>query len=107
MKVLITGASGFIGSYVAEQLSAEGHQVRVLVRPRSDKRILEKLPGVEFANGSIEDRPSLDEALKGGVDAVIHAAGVVKARTPEEFHQVNAEGTKSLLAAALGQAGIK
>ena len=60
VRVLVTGGSGFLGSYVAEGLSALGHTVRALVRPRSDKKILEKLPGVEFAAGAIEDRASLD-----------------------------------------------
>ncbi|HEY5675502.1 MAG TPA: NAD-dependent epimerase/dehydratase family protein, partial [Myxococcales bacterium] len=73
MKILLTGGSGFLGSYVAEQLASAGHGVRALVRPRSDKRLLERLPGVEFAHGAIEDRASLDPAV-AGVDAVIHVA---------------------------------
>src|ERR1041384_84289 len=71
MKILLTGGSGFLGSYVAEQLAGTGHTVRALVRPRSDKRLLERLPGVEFAPGAIEDRASLGPAV-AGVDAVIH-----------------------------------
>ena len=54
MKVLLTGGSGFLGSFVAEQLAAEGHVVRALVRPRSDKKVLEKLPRVEYVPGAIE-----------------------------------------------------
>src|SRR5947207_7574894 len=84
VRVLVTGGSGFLGSYVAEQLSALGHTVRALVRPKSDKRLLEKLPGVEFAPGAIEDRASVMAAMEG-VDGVIHVAGLVKARTPAEF----------------------
>ncbi len=99
MRVLLTGGSGFVGSYVAEQLAALGHTVRALVRPRSDSKLLKTLNNVEFAPGAIEDRPSLDAAVRG-VDAVVHVAGLVKARRPEEFFQVNAEGTKNLLAAA-------
>lgn len=105
MKVLVTGASGFLGSYVAEQLAAEGHVVRALVRPRSDRRILEKLPGVEFAPGAIEDRSSLAKAVPG-VDAVVHVAGIVKARRPQDFFDVNTEGTKNLLDAALSGGGV-
>jgi nucleoside-diphosphate-sugar epimerase len=104
VRVLVTGGSGFLGSYVAEGLSALGHTVRALVRPRSDKKILEKIPGVEFAPGAIEDRTSLDAAVQG-VDAVIHVAGLVKARGFAEFYAVNTEGTKNLLAAA--EAGAK
>jgi len=99
MRVLLTGGSGFLGSFTAEQLAAGGHAVRALVRPRSDKRVLEKLPAVEFALGSIEDRVSLTAAVSG-VDAIVHVAGIVKARRPEDFFQVNAQGTRNLLDAA-------
>jgi nucleoside-diphosphate-sugar epimerase len=107
MRVFLTGGSGFLGSYVAEQLAEQGHTVRALVRPKSDRKILERLPRVEFARGAIEDRASLDPAMEN-VDAVVHVAGLVKARRPEEFFQVNTEGTKNLLAAAEARApGLK
>ena len=99
MRVLLTGGSGFLGSFTAEQLAAGGHVVRALVRPRSDKRVLEKLPAVEFAPGAIEDPVSLTTAVSG-VDAIVHVAGIVKARRPEDFFQVNAQGTRNLLDAA-------
>src|SRR5690349_2380368 len=102
MRVLLTGGSGFLGSFVAEQLTAEGHVVRALVRPRSDRRVLERLAGVEFAPGAIEDPASLGPAVDGA-DAVVHVAGIVKARRPSEFFEVNTEGTKNLLAAAAGR----
>jgi len=105
MRVLLTGGSGFLGSFTAEQLAADGHVVRALVRPRSDKTVLEKLPGVEFAAGAIEDAASLIPAAEG-VDAVVHVAGIVKARRPEDFFQVNAQGTKNLLDAAI-QRGVR
>src|SRR5512138_3846958 len=104
MRVLLTGGSGFLGSFVAEQLAAEGHVVRALVRPRSDRRVLERLPGVEFAPGAIEERSSLGAAVSGA-DAVVHVAGIVKARRPAEFFDVNAQGTKNLLEAAV-QGGV-
>jgi nucleoside-diphosphate-sugar epimerase len=106
MKVLLTGGSGFLGSYVAEQLSAAGHAVRALVRPKSARRFLEKLPGLEFAAGAVEDRASLTSAVQG-VDAVVHVAGIVKARRPEDFFAVNTQGTKNLLEAALERGGVK
>ena len=106
MRVLLTGGSGFLGSYVAEQLAAEGHTVRALVRPRSDKRVLENLPRVEFAPGAIEDRASLGPAVDG-VDAIVHVAGIVKARKPADFFAVNAQGTKNLLEAALSRGGLR
>src|SRR5216684_4173471 len=106
MKVLLTGGSGFLGSWVAEQLAAEGHLVRALVRPASDRRALEKLPGVQFAPGAIEDRASLTPAVEG-VDAIVHVAGIVKARRPSDFFAVNTQGTKNLLDAALARGGLK
>jgi nucleoside-diphosphate-sugar epimerase len=99
MRILLTGGSGFLGSFTAEQLAGSGHVVRALVRPRSDKRVLEKLPAVEFAPGAIEDRASLTAAVSG-VDAIVHVAGIVKARRPEDFFQVNSQGTRNLLDAA-------
>src|SRR3954470_2428325 len=106
MKILLTGGSGFLGSYVAEQFTAAGHTVRALVRPRSDKRLLEKLPRVELAPGAVEDRASLGPAV-AGVDAVVHVAGIVKARKPADFFEVNAQGTRNLVEAALAQGGLK
>src|SRR2546429_4363639 len=78
--------------------------VRALVRPRSDKRVLEKLPRVEFAPGAIEDRASLTPAVDG-VDAVVHVAGIVKARRPKDFFLVNTQGTQNLLDAAVARGG--
>jgi nucleoside-diphosphate-sugar epimerase len=106
MRVLLTGGSGFLGSYVAEQLAAGGHAVRALVRPSSDKKILEKIAGIEFLNGAIDEPATLGPAVEG-VEAVVHVAGIVKARKPEEFHQVNAQGTKNLLTACLARGGLK
>ncbi len=100
MRVLLTGGSGFLGSFTAEQLAADGHIVRALIRPHSDKRVLEKLPRVEFAAGAIEEPDSLLTAAEN-VDAVVHVAGIVKARKPDDFFQVNAQGTRNLVAAAI------
>jgi len=105
MRVLLTGGSGFLGSFVAEQLAGEGNVVRALVRPRSERRVLEKLPGMEFAPGAVEEPESLQAAVRG-VDAVVHVAGIVKARRPEEFFHVNAQGTKHLLEAS-ARSGVK
>lgn len=107
MRVLVTGGSGFLGSYVCEQLAAEGHVVRALVRPASDRKVLSTLPRVEFAAGAIEDPASLARAVLG-VDAIIHAAGLVKARRPEDFFATNAQGTENLLRAAeAGAPGLR
>ncbi len=99
MKVLVTGASGFLGSHVADQLIREGHHVRALVRRSSKRDFLETLKGIEFAYGGVEDAEKVADAVKG-VDAIIHSAGLVKARSPEEFRATNVTGTKNLLDAA-------
>lgn len=103
MKILLTGGSGFLGSYVAEQLTAEGHAVRALVRPKSNKKLLEALPGLELAHGAVDDRDSVFAAV-AGVDAVVHVAGVVKAVDAAEFAAVNTQGTVNLLDAAEAKA---
>jgi 2-alkyl-3-oxoalkanoate reductase len=97
VKVLITGATGFLGSHLAELLVEEGHQVAALVRGTSKTDFLEAL-GVELRLASLEGGEGLEEAV-ADVDAVVHGAGLVKARTPEEFHEVNCGGTENLLRA--------
>ncbi len=105
MKILLTGGSGFVGSYVAEQLTQAGHTVRALVRPSSDKRTLEKIAGLEFAVGAVEQAATLAPAAQG-CEVVVHVAGLVKARNAAEFFAVNEQGTKNLLAAA-ESAGVR
>jgi nucleoside-diphosphate-sugar epimerase len=103
MTVLVTGATGFLGSHVAEQLSRQGRQVRALVRRTSDTKFLKTLPNVELAEGSVDDRQSLVRAAKG-VEAIVHAAGLVRARGAQEFMTVNGQGTENSVFAALESA---
>ncbi len=100
MKVLVTGASGFLGGWVAELLAKQKHSVRVLVRKTSNRKHLEKLEGVEFAEGAVEDAAAVRSAVEG-VDAIVHSAGLVKAKDDAEFRRVNVDGTKNLVDAAL------
>lgn len=102
MRVLVTGGSGFLGSHVAEQLKSAGHDVVCLVRPSSNRKFLETL-GVTFALGAVDDAPSLDAAVLG-VDAVVHCAGLVKAKSREAFDAVHVDGTTSLVRACLAHA---
>lgn len=99
MKVLLTGGSGFLGSHVAEALSAAGHETRALVRKSSNADLLRELRGTTLAFGTIEDAASVAAAAKG-CDAVLHVAGIVKARSEDEFRRVNVDGTANALAAA-------
>ena len=91
MKALVTGANGLIGANLVRVLLNEGAQVRALVRKTSKVDFLKALPKVELAYGAIEDAASVKEAARG-CDAIIHAAGLVKAKTEDEFFAVNVGG---------------
>ncbi|HET9960651.1 MAG TPA: NAD-dependent epimerase/dehydratase family protein [Polyangiaceae bacterium] len=106
MNVFVTGASGFLGSHVAEQLSTAGHHVRALVRRTSDTRFLSGLNNVELVEARLDDTASLERALSG-CEYVIHAAGLVKARSEQEFFEVNAHATERLFEAATRVPGMR
>src|SRR5438093_8723483 len=72
---VITGATGLLGSHLAEQLIARGERVRALVRPSSDTSFLRSL-GVELADGDLNDPDSLRRAVTGA-DVVYHCAARV------------------------------
>lgn len=103
MKVLVTGATGFLGSHVAERLSARGDHVRALVRRTSNRSHLGRLPNVELFEGTVEQLDRMRDAVDG-VDAVVHAAGITKARNTDEFFAVNVGGTSNLVQAARSRA---
>ncbi len=103
MRVLVTGGSGFLGSWVAELLSKGGHDVRALVRRSSNRKHLQTLERVELAVGSVEDAASVADAMRG-VDAVVHCAGLVKAKDEDELVRTNVEGTRNLVEAAKAHA---
>ncbi|MCI0814920.1 MAG: NAD-dependent epimerase/dehydratase family protein [Chloroflexi bacterium] len=96
MKVLITGASGFLGSHIAEQFAAAGHETRLLLRRTSSREFL-TFPHEE-AIGDVTDPGSLRPAVEG-VEAVVHPAGLIKARSEAEFRAVNEQGTSNLVKA--------
>ena len=98
MRVFLTGATGFVGSHIAAKLIESGHEVRILIRAASNRRFLPNGRFEEF-QGDVTDLASLRPALRG-VAAVVHAAGLVKARSVREFHSVNVAGTANVLAAA-------
>jgi dihydroflavonol-4-reductase len=105
MKTLVTGASGFVGVAVARRLVRAGHEVRVLLRPTSDRRNLEGLP-VEPAVGDLTDRASLQRALTGCA-ALFHVAADYRlwARDSSALYAANVDGTRNLMEASLA-AGI-
>ncbi len=102
MKTLITGATGLVGSHIAEKLSHEGDQVFALVRDSSDTRFIESL-GVRLRYGSITDPLAVYAAVEG-MDRICHAAALTEEWAPRELsYEVNVEGTENLLEASLGR----
>ena len=100
MKVLLTGANGFVGSHVLDRLLARQIPVVALLRPSSDRRfIVEQLSKVEVRTGSIDQPASLDNALED-VTQIIHCAGATKALNADGFFAINQLGTRNLVEAA-------
>ena len=99
--MLVTGASGFVGSAVARALLKAGRRVRVLLRPESDRRNVADL-AVEARLGSLEDHASLRAALEG-CGALYHVAADYRlwVRDPAAMYRANVDGTRALMAAAL------
>lgn len=106
MKSLVTGATGFLGSAVMRCLLTAGHEVRVLVRPDSDRRNLENFP-VEISEGDLRNHESLRRAVLG-CDNLFHVAADYRLWVPDPgiMHEINVNGTRALIIAA-HQAGLK
>jgi uncharacterized protein YbjT (DUF2867 family) len=103
MKVLVTGATGFVGPAVANAIVDAGHEVRVLERKPGAWR----KAGIrcqEALQGDMADPDSLRRSAEG-VDVVVHLVAIRQGK-PEQFQRVMVEGTRSLLAAA-EHAGVK
>jgi len=103
--VLLTGATGFLGSHIAEALVASGHRVRCSVRRTSDTRWIDSLD-VELVDLDLGAAASaLEPAALAGVATVIHCGGLTRARNEADFMSVNAEGTGRLVRAS-SSAGV-
>ena len=98
MKALVTGATGFVGSHLAEALRARGDEVTALVRSPAKAAALGPL-GVRAIAGDLDDPASLARAVEGQ-DVVFHVAGLVAAGSEQEFLRCNRDGTASLVSAA-------
>ena len=101
MKALVTGGTGFLGSALVRALAVGGHSVRVLARPRSDRRALAGVAGLEIVEGDLRDPASLVRAV-AGADVVFHAAGLYALWVKDEadFFEVNVRGAEALMRAA-------
>jgi nucleoside-diphosphate-sugar epimerase len=93
----VTGATGFLGRYIVGALAAAGWQVRVLARQDAAHPQLDGL-ALQTVRGDLSDRRALDELIDGA-DAVVHAAGLIKAPNAAAFRAVNVGGTANLVAA--------
>src|SRR5947199_60492 len=104
MSVLVTGASGLVGSHVVEALAARGEPVRALVRSASRAAVLRL--GAEAVAGDVTD-PAAWQAAARGVRAIVHAAAIVQRRASwDQYVAVNVDGTR-LAANAARTAGAR
>ena len=104
-NILITGGTGFIGSYIIKELVERGYNVRAL--RRSTSKLPFYIPAeifnkVEWVEGNVLDVISLDEAMNG-IDTVIHSAAIISffKKDKKEMYKVNIEGTTNVVNIAL------
>jgi dihydroflavonol-4-reductase len=100
MKVFITGATGFVGSHVAQLLGAQGAELRLLVRPASRTENIADLKA-ECVTGDLRDPASLKKAMQG-CEFVFHVAADYRlwVRDPQDMYRCNVEGTRAIIQAA-------
>jgi len=96
----LTGATGFVGTHLAQQLTRQGWTVTALVRGNSQRGDLAGFP-VDFRTGDVTDRSSLERAIPRGVDAVFHVAAntSIWSRDRGLQNRVNIDGTANVIAA--------
>ncbi len=102
-KVLVTGATGFVGTHLTKRLVSEGADVRVLARASSKQEVLDSFAslGVEVARGDVCDRDAVFSAVRG-CELVFHIAALFREAKhgDERYYEVNVEGTRNVLDAA-------
>lgn len=104
--VLVTGATGLVGSHVAEQARQKGFRVRALVRNNADTSLLASW-GCELIHGDLDQPESLKSACQGAT-VIIHCAAKVGDWGPtEDYRRVNVDGTRALLDAALATGQLR
>ena len=97
MKILITGASGFIGSFIVEEALRRGYDTWAAIRRSSSRAFLQD-ERIHFIELNLSSEEQLREQLKDhAFDYVVHAAGVTKCLHQEDFHRINTEGTQHLV----------
>lgn len=112
-NVAVTGATGFIGSFLVRRLLQKGCRLRLLLRrPEAWQEIRDNLPNPEFEErveiieGGLEQDEALSRLVQGAT-TVIHCAGLIKAMQVEDFHRINAAATERLCAVAGRTASVE
>lgn len=101
MKILVTGASGFIGSFIVEEALRRGFETWAAVRGSSSREYLRD-ERIHFLELNLSSKEQLMEQLRGkDFDYVVHAAGVTKCLDKADFHRINTEGTRHLIDAIM------
>lgn len=105
MKILVTGASGYVGNKLTNTLASLGNEVHALVRSDAARDILQH-PNIKIVKGDILDKENLLAAMRN-CDQVYHTAAKVGAwtKSPSAFFDVNVQGTRNVMEAAL-QTGV-
>jgi dihydroflavonol-4-reductase len=103
--ILVTGATGFVGSHLVDSLLARGDRVRVIARGTSNLRWIEGKP-VEIVRADLGDRAALADAVRD-VRAILHFGGRISAFSERDFMDANAGGTENLARAFLADAPEK
>ena len=107
MKVLLTGATGFVGSHILDALCLQEIEVVALLRPTSNRQfIARRLERVEVRIGALDDPASLRQALRD-VSHVIHCAGLTKALNRAGFIAGNRLGTRHVIEAINAQGAVQ
>ena len=105
MRIAITGATGFIGSHLANRLAGEGHNVVLLARRQREEQTTETPSRVEFVASDLGEVSILSEAF-AGCDAVAHCAGINREIGKQTYERVHVEATRNVVAGAQA-AGVK
>ena len=101
MKILVTGASGFIGSFIVEEALRRGMETWAAVRGSSKRDFLQD-ERIHFIELNLSSQQQLEEQLHDHqFDYVVHAAGVTKCLNSQDFYKINTEGTKNLVRALI------
>lgn len=95
MKILVTGANGFLGKIVTKKLVSDGHNVTALVLPEEDTTYLATLNNVKVIRGDLINLNTI-KSITEGIDVVIHLAAIINSPDDNLNFKINYEGTKNI-----------